>query len=336
MNEVVLGRILAEYGLSHKTILPPQKGYRNTSHAVILADGRCVNFILYKNEPDILSRIRRTNLVTSALHQGGLPVRYPLDGKIVKLQQAEKTLYGALYNYLPGKTLPWEGYAKAHIKLAGMAMSTMHHQLRDIDHVETRVIDEYEAILKRMQAYFLNDDVVRAMNQKLKLATVISFPRLHGLLGVTGSLPGQQVLHMDFVRGNLLFKTAEPSDLFQVGSYALSGIIDFEKVACGHPMLDIARTLAFLFVDCSSKTPDQIMKYFLQSGYNKRGGAVFSNSIITYRESKINLLDEMVSLFLLYDFYKFLRHNPYESLKDNHHFIRTRDILISRKMLQFS
>jgi aminoglycoside phosphotransferase (APT) family kinase protein len=114
---------------------------------------------------------------------------------------------------------------------------------------------------------------------------------------------------MDFVRGNILFS-----------GFEITGILDFEKTALGHPIMDMARTLAFLLVDCKYKTEEKVNKYFVQSGYTKRGA-----NKETINDDDRGLLVEM---FLLYDLYKFLRHNPYESLYENEHYIRTKDILV--------
>ncbi len=71
------------------------------------------------------------------------------------------------------------------------------------------------------------------------------------------------LLHMDFVRGNILYS--------QNHELRISGILDFEKAAYGSPLFDIARTYAFLLVDCKYKSEKEIGKYFLRSGYIKRG-----------------------------------------------------------------
>ncbi len=46
------------------------------------------------------------------------------------------------------------------------------------------------------------------------------------------------------------------------------------------------------------------------------------------------VLKALIGFFLLHDFHKFLKHTPYESLEQNHHFVRTRDILIDYGMLR--
>ena len=119
---------------------------------------------------------------------------------------------------------------------------------------------------------------------------------------------------MDFVRGNILFDGSD-----------ITGILDFEKTAMGHNFVDIARTLAFLMVDCKFKTVDKVVKYFLYSGYHKRG------QMKDVGDKAI--LNQLIEMFLVYDFYKFLRHNPYESLHLNEHYVRTNHILDKRGVI---
>jgi hypothetical protein len=130
---------------------------------------------------------------------------------------------------------------------------------------------------------------------------------------------------MDFVRSNILFDDTDTSN-----ALAITGILDFEKTAQGNPVFDIARTLAFLLVDCKYKPADKVRKYFLRSGYIKRGASTFQDIYITDHNGKVNVLEQLLDVFLMHDFYKFLRHNPYESLESNEHFMRTRDMLVQR------
>ena len=69
-------------------------------------------------------------------------------------------------------------------------------------------------------------------------------------------------------------------------------------------------------------------KYFLGSGYRKRGRGTVAF------DNKQDILEALITMFLTYDFYKFLRQNPYESLMENHHFIRTERMLRDRGVLQ--
>jgi len=322
----LISRIAREYGLEPRAIAERQSGYRNHSYRIMNSSGQPVNLIIYKREPGILERIRRANFVSNALATRGLPTRRTL-GPITQLQNDHYLRYAALYTYLPGTTIPWEAYTQRHLKLLGAAMSQIHTELADLtpppDFPEAAI--DYLEITTRMARYFGDPEVQAAAQSKLDLVMPLKlFAHLTGLLNLCRHLPQQQILHLDFVRSNLLFQ-ATPS------GPEISGILDFEKTALGHPVFDIARTLAFLLVDSKYKTDSQVRKYFLVSGYNKRGPKPFSDPII---RGRLDLLEELINLFLVHDFYKFLRHNPYESLAQNEHFVRTRDLLTARGLLQ--
>jgi Ser/Thr protein kinase RdoA (MazF antagonist) len=305
-------RILQLYGVKPVRFFGMQKGYRNESHPVELAGGERINLILYKSEPEILPRIKRANAVADFLHEQGLPVRHTYSSNIAILKNSRRIKYGSLYAYLPGETIPWEAYTQAHIKALGEMMGRVHAALHSYKNTELQkheVATEYAEICARMQRYFNDTNVKRALHEKLQLELIgTRLTKLASVLSACKNLPAQQPLHMDFVRGNILFNAQAQ----------VTGILDFEKAGSGHPLFDIARTLAFLFIDCKYKTEEQVRKYFLLSGYNKRGNSPFKITSKT-----LPLLEALVDLFLLYDFYKFLRHNPYEFLHQNEHFTRT-------------
>jgi Ser/Thr protein kinase RdoA (MazF antagonist) len=333
MNRQVLERILQTYGLTWTAIGEPQKGYRNTAFRIDLETGTAANLILYKREADIVATISRANRTSDFLAAAGMPTRRTL-GRILRLQAGNQTRYCALYTYLPGHTIPWEAYTMDHLKTLGLAMSTMHHQLVSFpaDH-SPKVVDVCLDSINDMEAYFSAPDVQTAIHTKLGLVITPAWQHLRALLLVCDRLHGQQQLHMDLVRGNILYRQAQPQDELRVGQVAISGIIDFEKAGKGHPIIDIARTLAFLLVDCKYKSARQIRKYFLHSGYHKRGPTPLPLPAFRRPGATQDLLDELVELFLLYDLYKFLRHNPYESLEHNEHFVRTKEILLKRKII---
>ncbi|HEY6736563.1 MAG TPA: phosphotransferase [Candidatus Saccharimonadia bacterium] len=327
--------IFSAYGLQPITVAAPQRGYRNHSYALSLADGRQLNLIQYKRDADITSRIRRANQVGAWAAQAGLPARTPADPRILQAK-GRATTYFSLYNYLPGTTIPWEAYTQRHLKLLGLSLGRLHHALRQLPQPNSiqqhLTADELNQQLRLLSSYFNHTPVLSALAGKLRLTVNHSWLEQQAtVLQAVSQLPHQQPLHLDFVRSNLLFAPARPSDPLQYEGLALTGILDFEKVAWGHPGLDQARTLAFLLVDCRYKTPRQIRKYFLESGYRKRGGGMIARESRT--ESPKLLLTELVDYYLFYDFYKFLRHNPYESLPSNQHFRRTVTLLISRQIL---
>ena len=317
MPKELIKRILQHYGLAMASVQSVQKGYRNESYAVQTHEGRLVNLILYKREAGILQKIQNANRMGNFLATSGLPSRETFDERIVKLQAGNYVKYGALYRYLPGTTIPWEAYTMKHIKELGRVMSDLHAAAQGLRQENLPlVIDEYEAILARMQKYFGQAGVTKALERKLGLSPLVDLERYSRLMGTYRALPNQQALHMDFVRGNVLFADENQAEI--------TGILDFEKAAWGHPAFDIARTLAFLLVDCKYKEEAKVRKYFLVSGYNKRGRSGFDDP---------SLLEPLVEMFLVYDFYKFLRHNPYDFLEQNEHFVRTRDFLLNRNII---
>lgn len=311
----LIQQILDKYDIHDGVVHPVQKGYRNRSWRVTLPKGEDINVMIYKSEPGILETIHRANAVSEYLAEREFPTRVLRDPRILKLS-GTRTTYACIYNYLPGATIPWEGYTMRHIKLLGKTLSDMHASLRDYDTVAIpSVIDEYSHIISRMAHYFAQADVAEAMQQKLHLTVPArTLTRCADTLEAARRLSHTQALHMDFVRGNILFSGAHDA-------LTISGILDFEKTAEGNPLFDIARTLAFLLIDCKYKDEEKVRKYFLYSGYHKHGASPLLH---------VKLLEPLVDLFLLYDFYKFLRHNPYESLSANAHYIRTRDLLIQR------
>ncbi|HUD11755.1 MAG TPA: phosphotransferase [Candidatus Saccharimonadia bacterium] len=325
-------RVLRFTGIEPTQIATRQTGYRNHSYRATLADGRFVNLIMYKREPGIIGRIRRANAVSDFLAARGMPTRVTLSPAVIRLHASTYSRYAALYSYLPGMTIPWEAYTHRHLTLLGETMSNMHAQLAAFPNSSliseaSNAVTEHRLLVERMSRYFKEGGVTRSARNRLGLAIKPSlFTRFDTVLSATDRLQHQQALHMDFVRGNLLFDTRD-------GNLVVSGILDFEKTSFGHPILDVARTLAFLLVDSKYKTEVHVRKYFLQSGYGKRGQHPFKAIRITQGNHTLNLLDELTNMFLFHDFYKFLRHNPYESLQANEHYVRTFQYLSRRGLL---
>jgi len=243
MNEITVRRAARQYGMEIVAVYPPQTGYRNESHPVQLTDGTMANLILYKREPGVAKMIACLHAVSLFLAAYGFPVRTPLDSRIMAMRSKTATRYLALYSYLPGVTIPWEGYTRRHLRALGACMSDMHAALQGYPvNGLPDTADTYLALLKWLHDYFGGNHVAIALEQKLMLAVhVPQLDRFAPLLKGAAGLSHKQALHMDFVRSNVLFDAREPR---------ISGILDFEKVAVGHPVFDIGRTLAFLLVDC--------------------------------------------------------------------------------------
>lgn len=339
MQEKQLKTALKLYKVSASHIYPVQKGYRNQSFQILLQGQplhtpveQNLNLIIYKSEPGILARIKRADALSEHAFKAGLAVRHLYDKRIITLKSKTKTSYARLYHYLPGETISWEAYTQKHIKLLGWAMSDLHSAIKTAQIILPNAIKENQELLSRIQAYFANKNVQKAMRMKLGLNLQKNLIHtLQEVLSESNKLPAQSI-HLDLVRGNILFENAKsnPAAGWTINNLTLSGLIDFEKSAKGPLILDFARTYAFLLVDCVNKPPEKIFKYLIHSGYNKRGG-----SHINFSEQSKRLFNYLVTFYLLHDFYKFLLHNPYESLKDNHHYQRTKTILLSKNVLKY-
>jgi Ser/Thr protein kinase RdoA (MazF antagonist) len=318
MYENILPRVLNAYDIKYRNIFDCQSGYRNEIWPVLDENNRMINVTFYKSEVGIIDRIKRANAVSEYLAQRGMSTRKRIDPRTLVLKSGDFVVNVNVYNYLPGSTIPWEAYTMEYIKALGATMGNMHALLADMSVRDfPSVYDEYEVIVNRMREYFARPNIQKAAADKLNLHVgEIDFGEYIKLLCQYRRLPNQQVLHMDFVRGNVLFEDEK-----------ISGVIDFEKTSAGHAVVDIARTLAFLLVDCKYKTARQVSKYFLHSGCQKRG----QNSDIGNRTDR----NRFVEMFLLYDLYKFMLHNPYEALELNEHYTRTRDILVKFGVLLY-
>lgn len=331
VSEQLVTRILSMYGLHAAKLLPAAKGYRNTSVPVLLDNGQLVNLMLYKQEPAIDRTVRRADKVSNFVAERGLPARHTLDPRIVSIASTNGSRCARLYDYLPGETIPWEAYTRGHITELGATLGRLHSLLAAYDADNLPNVEAiYNTVIDRMMDYCTDPGVTSAMANKLSVSLPPqTFNIYRKLMATCQVLSNRQVLHMDFVRGNILFDGTHDSGLPRI-----SGILDFEKTAIGHPLFDVARTLAFLLVDCKYKSSEQVTKYFLQSGYIKRGPVKLAKITVRINQSESHdLLALLLDFFLLHDFYKFLRHNPYESLASNEHYVRTRDMLLQRNIL---
>jgi Ser/Thr protein kinase RdoA (MazF antagonist) len=327
MDEGIVTKVALAYELDVKHIHKPQKGYRNTAWHLTLQNGSECNLLFHKREPGMQQLIRRANAAGEQLRKAGLPARYPIDSRILKAQSGELEQLIALYNYLPGETIPWEAYTMDHLKELGKMMSDMHAAWAGRGGEYPEISEQLEQLVDRMEEYFSRSGVKTAMKSKLHLGVKSEvFTTFHEIVILSRELPNQQLLHMDFVRGNVLFREVG-------GKPCITGIIDFEKTAYGHPLFDVARTLAFLLVDCKYKDEQKIRKYFLKSGYNKRGGQKLQLLTMKHQGRQIDLLEALLDLFLVHDLFKFMLHNPYEFLSQNEHYQRTCNLLVQRQII---
>ena len=331
MNRQLVERALAAYDVDWVQIDDEKSGYRNKSYRVIDASERELNLIFYKSEPGILERIKRADAVSEKVADCDLPTRRRFIKKTLCMTSSSgQKHYARLYEYLPGATIPWESYTKKHIKLLGMAMSDFHFVASDIDIELPDASAAGKSLTKSMNNYFCDENVAEALKEKLNLTINPSvFSLFTRTFQKCEKLPNKIPIHLDLVRGNVLFGTTDSP--WKIKDLSLTGLIDFEKVSRGNAVFDIARTYGFLLIDCHKTPPDKLYKYLITSGYNKGG----QNQIKLNGElSKI--FHQIVRFYLFYDFYKFLLHNPYEFLPENHHFVLTRDILAAKNMLKYT
>ncbi len=195
--DTVITKLFETYRLHPTKLLAPQKGYRNTSWAAVLPDGMTVNLVIYKTEPGTLKLVQNANSVADFLAKQGLPVRQTFDKRIVCLNTGSSATkrYASLYTYLPGHTIPWEGYTRNHLKAVGMTLGVLHRHLAKYEGRLPSVCDLLAQQLRSMVHYFDSPGVQTAMAAKLKLAA----PRqaceaLQKVLVVCKNLPNQQAL----------------------------------------------------------------------------------------------------------------------------------------------
>ena len=315
MRLSALHQILGAFEVEYTEIHEAQSGYRNSTFRATTDKGD-VNLLLFKRGDDPAS-IRAFNKYADKLHDAGLPTRSTFDPRILRVTKSEPTTYASLYKYLPGTTIAWEAYTRRHLKALGHMLGDIHEVSRTFEDLKLPdACDVQIGILSDMETYFAREGVQSAAHSKLGFDTrSVALARYSKLVASLQRSTAQHPLHMDFVRGNVLFDR-----------YEISGVIDFEKAAIGDPIIDVARTLAFLYVDSKYKSEEDVRKYFLQRGYFKRSGQRLSSSQLKAEEP-------LIEYFMLHDLYKMMLHNPYESLSENAHFTRTFDALLSRGVL---
>ncbi|MBD3250457.1 MAG: phosphotransferase [Candidatus Pacebacteria bacterium] len=369
MTQQLIQQILTQYGFTEgqaasAKVHPTEKGYRNKTiplefslpvrvYAPLPQTTRNltkISLVLFKRESGIKKRVKNADQISTFLAKKGFPTRWPIlppgsNNYLLKISHNNQHQLAALYPYLPGKTINWEAYTQKHLKLLGQVMSLTHQALTDY-HSPTlpNQTRQLQVWVSQMKAYFAQSGVKQALRKKLAFQPHPNFfSKASRLLAAVGQLSPIQPLHLDFVRSNILFNetTSLPANNNQEKLWldfdpdkprqlAISGLLDWEKTALGPKVIDLARTLAFLLVDCKHKPALKIKKYFLHSGYFKRGVQQPAEK----ERNQLVYLESLVSLFLFYDLYKFLRHNPYQDLTQNEHFVRTKKTLIQRNIIQ--
>lgn len=320
------------YCLDISKVRKLEGGFRNQCFKVD-SDDKSYVLIIYKAEKGIRKLIDNAHSVASLLHSKGFPVRTNLKTKNKKdyIYKKISSIYHfiALYNFLEGVTIPWEAYTRRHLKSIGKTLSDMHYALKNSEVKELKGnLPKWELItakeISSMKRYFKKVEPWIIKKLKLKLNWLNIDKTFKNLIKDTGTYP-KNIMHYDFVRGNILFSNRINKN-FDI--YPITGILDFEKVCVGPEITDIARTLAFLLVDCKFKDVITVCKRFLINGYIKRGKNKLDPNIFKTQEFNNSLI-----FFWLRDFWKFLEYNPYEYLHMNEHYKRTKKVLLDRKIL---
>lgn len=319
-----------KYNINISEIKRLEGGFRNICYKV-RSGRKKYTLIIYKKEKGIKKLIENAHFVAEHLNEKGFPVRIPKKSEsgstIIRVRLPDGYHYCVLYNYLPGTTIPWEAYTRRHIKSIGKTLSDIHYALRGVKNSQLPYwTDLCREEIGQMQKYFLRVEpwIERKLSVKLNWGSIEEIFKMIEQRLATSSIR-ENVLHYDFVRGNILFSDKLDKEL---DICPITGVLDFEKVCLGHELVDVARTLAFLIIDCKYKKEAVVRKRFLESGYNKRG----RNSLHLIAAEE-NFFEYLLAFFWLRDFWKFLLHNPYEDLYLNEHYKRTRNKLLGVDLL---
>lgn len=329
MKDRIQEQILKHYGKKLRRIQKLEGGFRNSCYRAD-TDSASFVFIIYKKERGIQKTIENAHLAAKFLKDKGFNTRVPIltkdKGEVKRILLDEEYRYCALYNFLEGETIPWEAYTRRHLKSIGKTLSDMHATLLLAQNSKliTQNLQKWSIITKReiydMQKYL--KEVEPWIEKKLEVNldwTNIEEVFNSVMKRFAKSDQQKAILHYDFVRGNILFSSKLDKKL---DIYPIIGILDFEKVCIGPVIADVARTLAFLIVDCKYKKEETVKKRFMISGYDKGGKNKLDIKCINSP-----LMVHLLSFFWLRDFWKFLENNPYEYLHMNEHYLRTRDLL---------
>ena len=216
VSDQLIHKILKPFGLAQQVlkIAAAESGYRNTIVPITLESGQKLSLIFYKREPGIVKKIQRANYVSHELAKKGWPTRQAMTNQnsqsIIRLAVNHQVQYCCLYNYLPGHTISWSDYSQKHLKLLGQVLGYLHYDLATIKPIikknELSEIVILRKNLTEMNSYFCLKNVKSALEQKLNITqSSHCWQRWRDLLIVLEKAKPTQILHLDFVRGNILF-----------------------------------------------------------------------------------------------------------------------------------
>lgn len=302
MPKVNIAQIVKKYypklieGQKQISVFAIEQGFMNNVYKICIGDKSYIAIFYNKNRYNnsyAKNFLEEINNICLFLKSNSIPCRVT-NNQIV---QVDGRFLG-IYDFIEGKTLSWEAYTRRHLTSLSETMNKMHTVLQD--YKGTRYIPSWNDYLpidyKKLHKYYTEN----LPTIETKLGIKIEIEKIESLYKniINRPVSNKQLVHMDFVRGNILFDN----------NYKITGILDFEKMLIGDTQLDRARTYAFLVVDCKYKTKEQIDYYFGKGDKN------------------------LVEYFWLRDFWKFLSCNPYESLSQNEHYQGT---LLQLKKTQY-
>ncbi len=300
--------------------------FPNRDGKFIIIVYNALNYFLPKHK----AQLEQAYETAEILSRHGIPCRIPHKTDTgrhlieVKIPGSENKHFFGIYNFLPGSTLPWEGWTRRHLRSLGSTMAKMH-EIWKAARIDTQNLPEWNSYLnhdyEHLCGYFIKNAPYIQSKLSLKFDKEACDQLIDSIKQLSQSFESQ-LIHYDLVRGNVLF-----SDKKEKLIYPIIGIIDFEKVMLAPVIVDIARTLAFLIVDCKYKTENEISRYFFDEG------CLAQSENQQAKKFSLEALKPLVLYFWLRDLWKFLLSNPYESLKENYHFNKTVEQLIKHKLI---
>lgn len=209
----------------------------------MVTQNEILNLVIFNNEIGSIETIQIQNKACSELAKLNLSfqIRYPKSRiiQIINKKNNFETL-ACLYNYIEGQTISWENYTSSRLKQIGKCLAELHLGFEALNfdrRLLSKLYPQKQICLdqtREMKSYFARLEVKLAMYKKLGIILNVNFEKLESLVSQIES--ENKVLHMDFVRGNIIWDEDQNR---------IVGIIDFEKMSLGKVEFDIARTLVF-------------------------------------------------------------------------------------------
>lgn len=308
-----------------------KQGYMNYVLNISTKKGQIFTGVLFNynryNGDFAKKMLENINICANYLTRFNIPVRKALLNKsgktisIINLNQKQR--FFTLYKYLEGNTISWEAYTRRHLRSMGQTLALIHNKWTNFNG-NISYIPKWEEYFNidsiNLMNYFDTNYIHIAKKLGIKLNADYIKLLINNIKKISKSSKlKKQLIHCDFVRGNILFDNIKYKNI-----YKITGVLDFEKTLIGPIEFDICRTIAFLLVDCKYKSYKEIFYYFLQDGYFKGKNISINPETFQY----------LIRYFITRDLWKFLQCNPYENLYLNYHFNKTVKLLKNLNLLE--